>query len=148
MAGKRPQPPKAHITEPKAFHLYRQGKSQAEIAGIVGVSEQTISSWKKKYEWDTRLAQISASTRRASDKLRQILADEIENMKDASNADAIHKLSLVLEKLDGKFDRLAFTIEVMEDFNAFLLAHYPKLLPDFHEILAPFLNEMGNKYGA
>lgn len=148
MAGKRLPSPKAHIAEPKAFHLYRQGKSQTEIAGIIGVSEQTISNWKKKYDWDRRLAQISASTRRASDKLRQILADEIENMKDASNADAIHKLSLVLEKLDGKFDRLAFTIEVMEDFNAFLLVHYPKLLPEFHEVLAPFLNDVGNKYGS
>ena len=141
--------PKAHIVEPKAFALYRSGKhTQATIAKMVEVSEQTISNWKKEYEWDARLAKVSASTRRASDKLREILALEIENMKDASNADGIHKLSLVLDKLDGHFDRIAFTIEIMEDFNDFLNSNYPSLTAQFHEVLSPFLNEQGKKYGS
>ena len=145
---KRTNAPKAHILEPKAFALYRSGKhSQSTISEMVGVSVQTISTWKKEFDWDSRLAKLSASTRRSSDKLREILAKMIDEMEDGSNADAIHKLSLVLEKMDGHFDRLAFTIEIMEDFNDFLNSNYPSLTAQFHEVLSPFLNEQGKKYG-
>lgn len=146
---------RAHIDEPKAFRLYLQGdKTQAEIASIIGTSEQTISKWKKEYNWDSRVQERSASTRRSADILRRVIAAKIDELAEVANADIpksigdeLHKLQLVLEKLDGHFDRLAFSIEIMEDLNQFLLANYPELVEPFHEILAGFLNEQGKKYG-
>lgn len=135
------------MLEPKAFTLYRQGKTQADIAEVLGVSPQTITSWKKKYDWDSRLERMSASTRRSADKLREIIANEIDAMQDGSRADHVFKLSLVLDKFEGMFDRLAFTLEMMEEFNGFLETNYPALLPDFHEVLAPFIQHVGKKYG-
>lgn len=146
---------KAHILEPKAFALYKSGKyTQAEIAERIGVSEQTISIWKKKYEWDARLEKLSASTRRSVETLRSIIAKKIDKLRDLEEddipkgiGDELHKLQLVLDRIDGQFDRLAFTLEVMEDLNEFLLGNYPDLAQEFHEVLSPFLNYIGNKYG-
>lgn len=143
-----------HIDEPKAFRFYLEGKTQREIAEVLGTSEQTISKWKKKHNWDQRVEERSASTRRSADILRRVIASRInklENLEDdeipKSIGDELHKLQLVLEKLDGHFDRLAFSIEIMEDFNQFLIQHFPEHVEIFHELLPNFLNEQGKKYG-
>ena len=36
----------------RAEFLYMRGLTQSEIAARVGVTDQTISRWKKQFDWD------------------------------------------------------------------------------------------------
>ena len=155
--NKRTNAPKAHILEPKAFELYKAGVSQREIAEIVGVSEQTISGkngWKKRFEWDKKLKAYESSSRSSKEILERIISEKIQKVESTEVdqlpkgfEDGLLKLTMVLEKMDKHFDRLAFTIEIMEDFNDYLNAHHPNQVSKFHDLLPEFLNYIGNKYG-
>lgn len=151
---KRTNAPKAHILEPKAFELYKAGVSQREIAEIVGVSEQTISSWKERYSWDQKLKAFESSSRSSKEILERIISEKIQKVESTEVdqlpkgfEDGLLKLTVVLEKMDKHFDRLAFTIENMEDLNEFLNANHPAQVSKFHELLPEFLNFIGAKYG-
>lgn len=144
----------AHLQEPKAFDLYKSGVPQNEIAKTIGVSPQTISAWKQKYDWVSRLERLSTSSRTSLDIIKRIIGDKLRMVEEVpvdqlpkGFEDGLFKLQLVAEKMDAQFDRLAFTIEIMEDFNAFLVQNYPEHAELFHELLPAFLNEQGSTYG-
>jgi uncharacterized protein YjcR len=46
----------------RARQLYWQGYPPAEIARLMGINQNTVYSWKKRDEWDTR-RRSSASRR-------------------------------------------------------------------------------------
>lgn len=144
----------AHIKEPEAFELFRTGVTQAEIAKAVGVSSQTISAWKQKYNWVERLEKISTSSRTSLDVIKRIISEKLQKVQDVpvdelpkGFEDGLFKLQLVAEKMDAQFDRLAFSVEIMEDYHAFLINNHPEHAELFHELLPGFLSEQGKKYG-
>lgn len=142
--------PKAHLLEPKAFNLYRSGKyTLTEIAEIIGVSLQTVSAWKQKYDWDARLEKLSSSSRQAADQMELEVAEFIQNNKGSlvEKSDHLLKAMMVKNKLSGHIDKLEASLIVMEDFIAFVKVHYPHISMDVHEILPHFLNAQGEKYG-
>ena len=48
----------------RAGKLYHEGRSQQEIAGMLSVSENTLTDWKKRFGWGKRYAYSSHQKRR------------------------------------------------------------------------------------
>ena len=148
---------KAYLLEPQAFELYRTGMTLTEIAKTVGVSLQTISGkkgWKVKYNWDQKIEKYETSSRSSVEIIKRIIKDKLDEVKNTpvkelpkGFEDGLFKLQLMAEKMDVNFDRLAFTLEIMKDYNEFLTYHHPELAVHFHELLPEFLNAQSKKYG-
>jgi len=120
----------------QAQNLYYQTElSNAEIAGIVGVSTRTISRWISRENWQ----RIKTAARRAPSALveklyRQLnkLLDHIDTRTDAHNfptkdeADIIRKLTSAIEKLKQQTG-LCETIDLMMRFTTHVSGHNLKL---------------------
>lgn len=128
--------------EPDMFRDYRKGVDQKEIAHKYGVSQQTVCKYKKKFEWDKRNRAWNNSNHASVEKLLKMREDAIEKQ----DADAIWKVQKTIQAIDGEFDRLAYTIEIMDDFLAYLEQAFPKDFVRFQNILPDFLNEQRIKY--
>lgn len=141
MAGKQ-------YLEPEAFKLYRQNKTQKEIAESIGVSEQTLSGWKKKFEWESRRRNWQNSTQAISEKLMMLLAKDVQELDklDSSAMDRINKAVKSIKDLDKSVDMLASTIQVMEDYVEYLQNKNPELADGTQNALPDFLMWQGNKY--
>ncbi len=77
--------------------------SQKEIAGKVGVTEQTISKWKEEYKWE----ELRQETLKTADKailnhakLVDAFSKELE--KDEPDIDKLTKLNALIEKTQAK----------------------------------------------
>lgn len=134
--------------EPEAFKLFRQGKTQKEIAGVVGVSEQTISAWSQKFDWQNRRRQWNNSSQAISEKLMMLLSKDVQELEklDASAMDRIQKAVKSIKQLDQTVDMLASTIQVMEDFVEYAQNKNPEVAQIIQEALPDFLMWQGNKY--
>ncbi len=144
---------KAHFSEPEAFELYKNKTDQNEIARIVGVSEQTISNWKKKFKWDEKVKAYSASARKSIDILDRIIRDKLAKVEftevdqlPKGFEDGLFKLQLMREKMNTHQDRRQQTIDIMGDLNEFLVHEHPEHVELFHELLPEFISAQGRKY--
>lgn len=113
----------------KAKSLYLTGQyDQKEIAGLVGVSEKTISKWKNDEDWDS-LKESLLTTRenelRRLYKMLRILNDAIDDRSDtgipinSKEADAVLKLSTAIKNLELETS-IADKVEVGMDFINFV----------------------------
>jgi len=97
--------------EPLARDLYAQGKTLDEIAGLLDISRQALSSWKAESqrpgeEWDDW--ELSRRQRRGVvERLRSMLDEQLEYLQglrpDERSSplwDSVAKLMSVLEKFD------------------------------------------------
>jgi transposase len=132
---------KFHL-EPDMFRAYRQGEHQKDIAAKFDVSEQMVCRYKKKFDWDRRARDWNNSNHASVEKLLAMRDDAI----DKQDADAIWKIQKTIQAIDGEFDRLAYTIEIMDDFLAYCKATFPRQFKRFQSILPEFLNDQRNRY--
>lgn len=124
------------------FRAYRRGASQKEIAEKFGCSQQLVVKYKKKFDWDERVRMWRESNHASTEKLLERRRDAIEN----GTPDDIWKIQKTMQAIDAEFDRLAYTIEIMDDFLAFVKENHPKVFKDYQEILPEFLSDQRNKY--
>lgn len=101
------------------------GNSQKEIAEKLGVSENSVSTWKRAEGWDAlRAAQVSQPKSIIAELQQNILriskqANEEDRAITSAEADQISKISATIDKLE-KQTTLRVVIAVMEDFMAHL----------------------------
>lgn len=105
----------------KAFALYVNGAEQEEIADALGVARNTITTWKKKFNWEAQLKDVQEKTKEilvtdiAQIRARQIKICQaiqskfierlkLENNINAQDADRAmkHELLLLGEATDRK----------------------------------------------
>ncbi len=103
-----------------AERLYiEDGWTAKSIAETVGVSENTISSWVKKYKWREKRAELQA----APHKIRKAIIEEINKVvsgqKMSFNSDDLSKLTRALERLDNKVS-IQSVISVFKDYDKWL----------------------------
>ncbi len=98
--------------------LYMMGIQQNEIAERCGVSAQTITEWKQKYDWETKRASRSVSLEELANKCLQ-KASELLDSKDF-NADAFAKAIAQLKTLIPK-NTVDTDIMTFMGFQDFLL---------------------------
>lgn len=98
--------------------LFIQGVSQKDIADRCDVSEQTITEWKKKYDWDTKKAARSISLEELANKCIKKASDMLDEPQFNSDsfAKAIAQLKTLLPKNTADTDIMTFL-----SFQDFLL---------------------------
>lgn len=128
------------------FRYYRkhcnENGVQKDIAEKWNVTEQLVSTYKKKFDWDQRVKDWNNSNRASLEKLLKMRDDAIED----GDPDAVWKIQKTIQAIDGEFDRLAYTIEIMDDFLEYLKKAHPEEFNSFQNILPDFLSAQRNKY--
>jgi uncharacterized protein YjcR len=133
---------KQHL-EPEGFKLYRKNTPQNEIAEILGVSQPTITEWKQKFDWVKRKRDWDNSNHASLEKLLVLRDKKIQE----GDADGAWKVQKIIDSIDGQFDRLAYTLEIMEDFIKYMRAEHPKKFQTVQGVITEFFTVQRNKYG-
>lgn len=140
----------------QAMELYAQGMAQKDIAGMLGVSEQTVSVWKGScrgtaWDWDNR--------KRQANERKQAFPSWIEEkidhtMKEIDNAiregipeeDLLKRLDAFItmkRKYDAGIDKLGETARVMEAFILFVKEHHKDVKGIVKDAVAGYLRQVG-----
>jgi len=127
--------------EPEGFRMFRNNKSQKDIASALGVTEATVSAWKKKFDWDRRKYEWQNSRQATAEKYLEMIAKEAQAMEklESGMTDKHLKALKIIKELDAQSDILASTIQIMEDLLEFLQAKGHPAFTDFQELLPDFL---------
>lgn len=101
-----------------ALKLYIQGVSQIEIADKCGVTPQTISDWKEKYDWELKRAARSISLEELANKCMQKAGEMLDQPIGEFNSDAFAKAIAQLRTLLPKntVDTDLMTFMAFQDF--------------------------------
>lgn len=101
-----------------ALKLYLQDIAQIEIADRCGVSQQTISDWKDKYDWEIKKAARSISLEELANKCMikasEMLDLDITDFNSDAFAKAIAQLKTLLPK--NTVDTDIMTCLAVQDF--------------------------------
>lgn len=123
MANKRGMEQKRN----QARNLYvRNGVLQQDIAEIVGVSEKTISQWKRAENWDKERAAVTTTKDSELTRLYSMLSSlngaiegRDQKYPTPGEADTINKLSSAIAKLEQETG-LSATVNVFMRFTKWL----------------------------
>jgi len=128
-----------------AQSLFIKGVLQKEISEIIGISEQTISKWRKNFDWDI-LIQQNNITRKSllKDTFIQLTAVN-QQIKDNNNiptkAQSDTKAQLLREIEKFSEQPIYKYIEIFEEFIAWLSKTDPKNLKLFSDLSWKFIDE-------
>lgn len=146
-------------TKPKSYKalkslaekmIVEDGLTAKEVNHILGVSEQTLSKWRKGNpggkSWDERQAELMSSPHKIKDLLLQELKLISEGKKPNIDADALAKVSKVIESVSGKVS-VQVIFSVFKEFDNWMADQDPKvaiLFTDYHKL---FLIYKANQEG-
>lgn len=112
-----------------------QGMTCKAISELIDVSEKTLSKWRTENAWDIRRDEALA----APHKIREILLKELSVVAGGNtssiDADALAKISKVLDSLTDKISPQT-VISVLKAFDNWMAEHEPKtaiLFLDWHK---------------
>lgn len=117
--------------------------SQKEIAVLLGVSEKSVSEWRKKYDWDTS-KQIQSITRKSLleeaykqlDAINKKIADK-GGIPDKALSDAKAQCLREIERFSDTPTYLY--VSVFEDFCSWLSKNEPKQLMSVSQLGLRFI---------
>lgn len=151
--------------------LFLQGKTQKEVAKLVGVQEKTVNTWCNAYNWkEERNARYNGGKERV-EMLKELIGKLTEerlsimrdyqdavkyneakkvtelNKKAVSIADEVSKYNKALENLDSE-NRISLSVylEVMDSIFKALEADNPKLFINLIDFQEKHISEIANKY--
>ena len=114
------------------------GLTAKEISPLVGVSEQTLSRWRKEGNWDNKRNEFLA----APDKIKEVLMKELKSIASGENstidADALAKVSKVIETLSSRTS-VQVIFSVFKEFDNWMADQEPRLAIEFTEWHKRFL---------
>lgn len=138
---------KANLNEKRtmAQSLFIKGITQKEIAEITGISEQSISKWRKKYDWDnlfeqhnvTRASLLKQSYEQLAAVNKEILANN--NIPTKAQSDSKAQLLREIEKFSDT--PMYKYIEVFEELISWLSKTDPKNIKFIAEITWKFIDD-------
>ena len=109
-----------------------------EISVIVGFSVQTLSKWKKDGNWENKRNEFLA----APHKIKEVLMDELKNIasvyESKIDADALAKVSKVIETLSSRTS-VQVIFSVFKEFDNWMADQEPRLAIQFIEWHKRFL---------
>lgn len=115
-----------------------EGMSGKAIASELEVSEVTVSAWRKKGNWDERRSQVLS----APHKIKEILLKELNNVasgqKPSIDADALAKISRVVEAVSSKTST-QIVITVFKEFDNWMAEQDPEMAVKFTEFHKSFI---------
>lgn len=132
-----------------AQSLYIKGVSQKEIAEIIGISEQTISKWRKNFYWDEILEQNTVTrTSLLKDSYIQLAAvnNAIKLNGNIPKKEQSDSKAQLLREIESFSEQPIFKyIEVFEEFTAWLSRNNPKMMIPFANISMQFIEDLRNE---
>ncbi|WP_413534064.1 hypothetical protein [Empedobacter brevis] len=109
-----------------------------EISVIVGFSVQTLSKWKKDGNWENKRNEFLA----APHKIKEVLMEELKNIasgyESKIDADALAKVSKVIETLSSRTS-VQVIFSVFKEFDNWMADQEPRLAIQFTEWHKRFL---------
>lgn len=97
----------------------------AGIAELLGISEQTLSTWRRSMKWDEKRKASLA----APGKIRELLLDEMQWIAEGNKArldtDGLSKVAKSLQYFDGKVP-LSVVISVLKEVDNFVAEINPQ----------------------
>ena len=139
-----------------AEFLYTRGNTLEQIRMVTGVSVNTLSKWKQRYDWDVKRKKINQQPLALADMVGEVLGNQVKEMLDEVRAgngvspetsDSISKLSAVRKSLGNTEDLGAMVILVTERLSKFaqgyLKSEEHKAV--FSEVLAAFYQDVKEK---
>lgn len=95
------------------------GWTAKAIATTVGVSENTVGSWIKKYNWKERRDELLAAPHRVKKKILEEIQNVLDGGQATFNADTLSKLSRAFERLDQQVST-HIVISVIKEYDNWL----------------------------
>lgn len=138
--------------ESAAYLLYQEGWDQKRIAKTVGVTEQTITGWKKKHDWKKKKAVNAIARETAEETLWELIHYQLGQLKklkdewqkgnearliDKGDIDALQKMFAAVK---GKPMEWSNYIKVVNEVGAFLQGQNLDLAKKVIDLLDQFLN--------
>lgn len=118
------------------------GMTAKQISIDLDVSEQTLSRWRKgrkgEKDWDTRRNEVISAPHVIKELLIQQMKLISQGEKPTVDADALSKISKVLESVSGKVS-VQVVISVFKEFDDFMIDHDPELAVKFLEYHKKFI---------
>ncbi len=113
-----------------------EGMTAKAIAYKLDVSEVTVSRWRKgrngEKSWDLRRAEVLS----APHKIKELLVEQLEKIakgeKATIDADALAKISKVLETVSGKIS-VQVVLSVFKEFDNWMASQDPEMAVKFLE---------------
>ncbi|GGG33340.1 phage terminase small subunit-related protein [Hymenobacter glacieicola] len=136
------------------LYLY-SGKTQQEIALRVGVSENTLTTWKKEGEWDTIKGALTATKPQLiKDFYQQITliqqgaknTDGTPRAMDLKETQAVRLITKAIAELDKTLS-LDVYVQVMEEFVRWLYEAKPDAAQEFLPWLDRFMKQKFGELG-
>ena len=114
------------------------GLTAKEISPLVGVSEQTLSRWRKDGNWDNKRNEFLA----APHKIKEVLMKELKSIASGEgstiDADALAKVSKVIETLSSRTS-VQVIFSVFKEFDNWMADQEPRLAIEFTDWHKRFL---------
>ena len=137
-----------------AEELYIQtGKTQKEIAGMVGVAEKTVGNWVEAGKWDTLRAGRNATPSTTAANLMEVMKVRTEQMLEEIRTggttrygDELLKISKVIEQLQGQTS-ISTYIQVLQEFMGFVGSKDHKFRSQLADYQSAFLNQKAGTHG-
>lgn len=140
----------------RAVELYVQGMAQKDIAGMLGVSEQTVSVWKGScrgtaWDWDNRKRQANERKQAFPSWIEEKIDRTMEEIDNAikegiPEEDLLKRLDAFItmkRKYDAGIDKLGETARVMEAFILFVKDNHKDVKGIVKDAVAGYLRQVG-----
>ena len=136
-----------------AWHLYKEGLLQKDIARILNVSEQTVVSWKQKADWDKKLHEHKELHDSNAQRILKLIAYQLRTIErmvqrwEEENNDRligkgeIDALSKLYATIKSKETTWSNYIKVCKDLMEFIASKDLPLAKVLTEKIDEFLNE-------
>lgn len=103
----------------EAHYIENIDATQKEVSELYKVSENTISNWVKKYDWEQKRLDFHASPTKIKQLLQQELLKIANGEKPTLPADSISKLMATLDRLNKQADPIVVH-SVLKDLDLFI----------------------------
>jgi transposase len=105
-----------------------EGKLLRQIAAELGINVRTLEKWSSQGNWGKlRKERRRGTSQAALDVLKRqrellITALGVENRADPEQIDALHKLTMSIEKMESRLEDIGLMLDVMDRFAEFVAA--------------------------
>ncbi|MEG0698028.1 phage terminase small subunit-related protein [Algoriella sp.] len=120
------------------------GLTAKDISSMIGISEQTLSRWRKEGNWENKRNEFLA----APHKIKEVLMKELKSIATGEgstiDADALAKVSKVIESLSSRTS-VQVIFSVLKEFDNWMSDQEPKMAIAFLEWHRRFLQHRINQ---
>ena len=123
-----------------------RGRTFAEIAELLGVSQTTLAKWSKAGQWaDKRRSRAVENPSASVEKMKATRAKMLESWDETPNpgeVDALFKVDTMIRRAEEGLGSPGLVLSVMERFGQFVMrTMQPADLPVISRAVAGFLDE-------